>query len=187
MNIDINNCISILRDGGCILYPTDTIWGLGCDISQLEAIERLKRIKDIKNQRSFVILVDSVEKLSDYVEEIPDLAYDFIEKAEKPLTIIYPKAKDVAKNVAAEDGSIGIRVVHHNFCIEMIKALGSPIASTSANLTGSPSPINFDMIDREIINAVDYVVDRKYDEHNDNRASQIISIKPNGLFEIIRQ
>jgi L-threonylcarbamoyladenylate synthase len=188
MNEDIVKCTDVLNSGGVILYPTDTIWGLGCDVSNRSAVEKLLRLKNIQSQsRSLIILVNSMEMLKDYVEEIHNFVYDLIEKAPRPLTVIYPKAKSFAKNIAAQDGSVGIRVVKHKFCCEVIEKLGRPITSTSANITGDASPASFDDVNEVIKNTVDFVAPVKYDEHNDVKASQIIKIDESGFFTVVRK
>jgi L-threonylcarbamoyladenylate synthase len=186
MNIDILNCIKALRNGGAILYPTDTIWGLGCDVANLKAIEKILEIKRIANARSMIALVDSVERLSDCIEHIPPVVYDLLEAADHPITIVYPKAKGALKNIAAADGSIGIRVAKHEFCQNIIHALNSPIVSTSANFTGDPSPTNIQSINPEVTKQVDVVVDRKYDTALGIKASRIIKIDENGMFQVLR-
>ncbi len=187
MNVDVLNCVNVLKKGGSILYPTDTIWGLGCDVKQPQAIDKIFQIKNIGRARSLIILIDSAERLSDCVENVPETAYDLLNAVDKPLTIIYPKAKSFAKNAAADDGSVGIRIVKHKFCQDIIKELGGPIVSTSANLTGEAAPVNFQSINPVIVNAVDYVVDSKYDEFKEIKASQIIKIEANGMFSVIRE
>jgi L-threonylcarbamoyladenylate synthase len=188
MNEDIVKCVDVLSSGGAILYPTDTIWGLGCDVANSAAVERVLRAKNIPSQsRSLIILVNSMEMLKDYVEDIHNFVYDLIEKAPRPLTVIYPKAKSFAKNIAAEDGSVGIRVVKHKFCCEVIKKLGRPITSTSANITGDTSPASYDDVNEVIKNTVDYIAPTKYDEHNAVKASQIIKIDESGFFTVIRK
>jgi L-threonylcarbamoyladenylate synthase len=186
MNIDLSNCVKILKNDGTMLYPTDTIWGLGCDVASEKAIEKILEIKRIPNARSMIVLVDSVERLKDCVEEIPPIIYDLIEAADKPLTIVYPKAKGVLKNIAAEDGSVGIRIVKHEFCQAIIQALDSPIVSTSANHTGESSPIGLSSVNPEVIKQVDFIVDEKYDHFTETKASRIIKIDENGMFQVLR-
>jgi L-threonylcarbamoyladenylate synthase len=186
MNIDLENCVKVLKKDGTILYPTDTIWGLGCDVASKKAIEKILEIKRIPNARSMIVLVDTVERLKDCVEEIPAITYDLIEAADKPLTIVYPKAKGVLKNIAAEDGSVGIRIVKHDFCQKLIGALNSPIVSTSANYTGESSPIGFSSVNPEVIKQVDYIVDEKHDHFSEIKASRIIKIDENGMFQVLR-
>jgi len=186
MNFDIQNYVKVLQNDGVMLYPTDTIWGLGCDVSNPKAIEKILEIKRIANARSMIALVDSVERLKDCVEHIPPIAYDLLEAADKPITIIYPKAKGALKNIAAEDGSIGIRIAKHEFCQNIIQALNSPIVSTSANFTGDPSPTNIQSINPEVVKQVDLVVDQKYDTALGIKASRIIKIDENGMFQVLR-
>jgi len=169
-----------------MLYPTDTIWGLGCDVSSQKAIAKILNIKRIANARSMIVLVDCIERLADCVEHVPPMAYDLLEAVDKPLTMVYPKAKGVLKNIAAEDGSVGIRVVKHQFCQDLIRELNSPIVSTSANHTGEPSPIGFHSVNPEIIKQVDFIVDAKYDVFSEVKASRIIKLNENGMFEVLR-
>jgi L-threonylcarbamoyladenylate synthase len=186
MNIDILNCIKILKNDGAMLYPTDTIWGLGCDVASQKAIQKILEIKRIANARSMIALIDSVERLADCIEYIPPMVYDLLEAADKPLTIVYPKAKGALKNIAAEDGSVGIRIAKHEFCQKIIRELNSPIVSTSANHTGDPSPVSFQSVNPEIIRQVDFIVNAKYDHLSETKASRIIKIAENGMFQVLR-
>ncbi|MCL2027910.1 MAG: L-threonylcarbamoyladenylate synthase [Bacteroidales bacterium] len=187
MNTNIENYVKILQNDGTMLYPTDTIWGLGCDVKSKKGIAKILEIKRIANARSMIVLVDSVERLENCVEYIPPIIYDLIVATDKPLTIVYPKAKGVLKNIAAEDGSVGIRVAKHEFCQNIIRALDSPIVSTSANYTGEPSPTGLQTVNPEVVKQVDLVVDEKYDEHfGETKASRIIKIDTNGMFQVLR-
>jgi L-threonylcarbamoyladenylate synthase len=186
MKIDLSNYVKILQNDGTMLYPTDTIWGLGCDVRSEKAIAKILEIKRIANARSMIALVDSVERLKDCVEHIPPITYDLIAAADKPLTIVYPKAKGALKHIAAEDGSVGIRIAKHEFCQEIIRALDSPIVSTSANHTGEPSPIGLQSVNPEVVKQVDLVVDAKYDSFSETKASRIIKIDENGMFQVLR-
>ncbi|MCL2681959.1 MAG: L-threonylcarbamoyladenylate synthase [Bacteroidales bacterium] len=186
MNTDIQNCVKILKNDGTILYPTDTIWGMGCDVKSEKAIQKILDIKRIANARSMIALIDHVERLADCVEHIPPVVYDLLEAADKPLTIVYPKAKGALKNIAAEDGSVGIRIAKHPFCQKLICELDSPIVSTSANHTGDPSPVGFQSLNPEIIKQVDFVVDAKYDIFAEIKASRIIKIDESGMFQVLR-
>ena len=186
MNTDLLNCLKTLKNHGTILYPTDTIWGLGCDVASAKAIEKILHIKRIANARSMIVLIDSIERLEDCIERIPPVVYDLLEAADKPLTIVYPKAKGALKNIAAEDGTVGIRIAKHPFCQDLIRALNSPIVSTSANHTGDPSPVGFQSLNSEIIEQVDFIVDPKYDQFAEVKASRIIKIDESGMFEVLR-
>jgi L-threonylcarbamoyladenylate synthase len=147
---DVNKAFEVLKNGGLILYPTDTIWGIGCDATNLEAVEKVFKLKGRSEQKSLIVLLDSANKLQSYVNEIPEVAYDLIEYAENPMTIIYSNAKNLAKNAIAIDGSIGIRIVKHTFCEQLLQRFRKPIISTSANLSGQPSPACFNEISEEI-------------------------------------
>jgi L-threonylcarbamoyladenylate synthase len=187
MNKDIQKTIEILHSGGLILYPTDTIWGIGCDATNEEAVEKVFKLKGRMNGKPLIILLDNDNKLASYVREIPDVAYQLIEYAEKPLTIIYDGAKNLAENLIAEDGSIGVRVTAHPFCKELLHRFKKPIVSTSANLSGSPSPESFYDISQEIKNGVDYIVNYGQDEINEYKASTIMKLGASGEFRLIRK
>lgn len=184
---DLEQALEVLRKGGIILYPTDTIWGIGCDATNPEAVEKVNQLKGRTKDKNLIVLLDNDNKLSSYVREIPDVAYELIEYSNKPLTIIYSGAKNLSSNLIPADETIGIRIVKHPFCEELIHRFRKPIVSTSANLTGHPSPKNFSEIEDEIINGVDYVV--KYQQENlmQNSASTIIKLGPSGQFELIRK
>ncbi len=187
MKQDIQKCLEILHNGGVILYPTDTIWGLGCDATNENAVKRILEIKKRSNQKTFLVLLDSAGKVPSYVKEVPEIAWDLIELSEKPLTIIYSDAKNLASNLIADDGSIGIRIAQDSFCQKLIQQFKKPIVSTSANLSGEKAPGNFSEISEEIIQAVDYVVEWRQDEYHKAQTSSIIKLKPNGEIKIIRE
>lgn len=187
MNEIIKKAVEILQQGGVILYPTDTIWGLGCDATNPTAVNRIYEIKQRQNSKAMLVLMDSNAKLQGYVSEVPDLAWDLIELSEKPLTIIYPKAKNLAENLVAEDGSVGIRITRETFSKRLCEQFRKPIVSTSANVSGENSPKNFDEISEKIKNAVDYVVPLRQDENSTSKASSIIKLEINGEIKIIRE
>src|SRR5690606_31299331 len=143
---DIHNALDVLRTGGLILYPTDTIWGIGCDATNPAAVERVFQLKGRDQRKSLIVLLDNESKLPGYVQEVPEIAYQLIEYTERPLTIVYSGAKNVASNLIAEDGSIGIRIVEHPFCNALLQRFRKPIVSTSANISGQPAPKNFSAI-----------------------------------------
>src|SRR5512133_1028311 len=180
MHEDIKAAVEILRKGGVILYPTDTIWGLGCDATNADAVSRIYRIKQRDDNKSMLVLLDTPDKLSDYVYEVPEIAYDVIGMANKPLTIIYPGAQNLAENLVAEDGSVGIRITQDEFCSRLIHTLRRPLVSTSANISGKPFPADFSSIEAEIISAVDYVVKYRQDEKKKGKPSGIIKLGING-------
>jgi L-threonylcarbamoyladenylate synthase len=184
---EIKNTVEILRKGGIILYPTDTIWGIGCDATNLEAVAKIYRIKQREDSKSMLVLIDKVGRIPSYVSEMPDLAWDLVELTEKPLTIIYPQAKNLAKNLLAPDGSIGIRVVNHEFCNKLIGRFGRPIVSTSANISGKPSPKSFYDISGEIKDQVDYIVSEEFDHPVSDKPSGIIMLGVNGEIKVIRE
>ena len=186
-DIDIDNAVSALKKGGTILYPTDTIWGIGCDATNPSAVEKVFSIKKRPEQKSLIVLLDDAEKLYDYVEQIPEHAFTLIEYSEKPLTIIYPKAVKLASNVSAADGSIAIRVTKDVFCRELIRRFGKPIVSTSANISNEPAPKTFAEISDEIKSAVDYVVLHRQNENKINAPSTIIRLGLRGEIEFIRK
>ena len=187
MNQDIKKALDVLRSGGVILYPTDTIWGLGCDAENEEAVKRIYEIKKRTDAKSMLVLIDMPGRLEMYVHDIPEMAWNLVEQATKPLTIIYPKGKNLAPNLLAKDGSVGIRLVDEFFCNRLIGRFQKPIVSTSANISGEKSPEIFSDIKQEIIDAVDYVVDYRQDDTETTEASSIIKLGNGGLFEIIRE
>lgn len=184
---DVEEALKVLRNGGLILYPTDTIWGIGCDATNADAIDRVNILKGRSKNKNLIVLLDSDNKLNSYVREIPDVAYELIEYFEKPLTIIYSGAKNLASNLIAEDGTIGIRIIKHDFCEELIRRFRKPIVSTSANITNMPSPKTFNDIDEAIINGVDYVVQYQQESTQENSASTIIKLGSSGQFKFIRK
>ncbi|MES2455690.1 MAG: L-threonylcarbamoyladenylate synthase [Bacteroidota bacterium] len=187
MKTEIDKTLQILKNGGVILYPTDTIWGLGCDATNEQAVARINEIKGRSSEKSLIILLDTDAKLPSYLTEIPDVAYDLIAYAENPLTIIFSGAKNLAPNVINADGSIGIRIVKHSFCEQLIQRFRKPITSTSANLSGSASPRFFDEISEEIREAVDYVVDWEQELRDEKKPSTIMKLAAGGQFSFIRR
>jgi L-threonylcarbamoyladenylate synthase len=184
---DIKDSLITLRNGGIILYPTDTIWGIGCDATNIAAIDKIFGIKSRDNNKSLIILVNGDRMLEHYVREIPEIIYELNSVSDTPLTIIYPNGKNLAAGVCAEDGSVGIRICHDEFCTELITRFRKPIVSTSANFSGNPAPENFMEIDRAVIDAVDFVVRYRQDEQRKNSASPIIKVEQNGTIRIIRK
>ena len=187
MKEDIEKALEVLRTGGVILYPTDTIWGLGCDATNEEAVKKIFKIKQRSDQKSLLVLLDNPGKIPSYVNEIPEVIWDLIELTDKPLTIIYSDAKNLAKNLIADDGSIGIRIVNDPFCQKLIQRFKKPIVSTSANISGDKTPSNFSEISNNIIDMVDYVVQWKQDDYTRAQASGIIKLKNNGEIQKIRK
>jgi L-threonylcarbamoyladenylate synthase len=187
MEEDLKNALDVLKKGGVILYPTDTIWGIGCDATNTKAVERIYKIKKRDDRKSMLILIDETWRLSDYIKEVPEIAQQLIEVSDKPITIIYNGAKGISPGLINEDGSIGIRVTSDEFCRKLIGNLNSPIVSTSANVSGSPAPQNFSEISEEIIKSMDYVVKRRQNETGKSQPSSIIKIGFRGEIEIIRK
>lgn len=187
MEEEIKKTCEILKSGGTILYPTDTIWGIGCDATNLKAVEKVFEIKKRSDSKSFIILVDTAERLKLYVKEVPDIAWDLISSYKNPLTIIYPEARNLAKNVIAGDGTVGIRIANDEFCQKLIEKFGKPIVSTSANISGEITPYFYNKIPQEIINSVDFVVNLHKNRLNQVKPSTIIKINLSGDFQILRQ
>ncbi len=156
---EIGEAYEVLKQGGIILYPTDTIWGLGCDAANSDAIERLYGLKGRKRNKPFIILVDGLEMLSTYVPHIPQSALSLLHSTQKPLTIIFPDAQNLPSQLPADDGSIGIRIVNHPFCTPVLEMLGGAITSTSANFSGTPAPAIFGNISNDLLLRTDFVVD----------------------------
>jgi len=186
MTDDLKNAVSILQQGGVILYPTDTIWGLGCDATNEKAVQRIFEIKKRMDTKAMLVLLDSATKIQTYISEMPEIAWDLIELSEKPITIIYPQAKNLASNLVGEDKSIGIRITSELFSKSLCERFRKPIVSTSANLSGEKSPLNFSDISDEIISKVDYVVKYKQEEICNNTPSSIVKIDPGNVIKIIR-
>lgn len=184
---EIEKALEVLKSGGIILYPTDTIWGLGCDATNPDAVEKISRLKGRAEGKSFIVLLDQDSKLQSYVQEIPEVAYELFEYAENPLTIIFSGAKNLAANVINEDGSVGIRIVSHDFVTPLLQRFRKPLVSTSANLSGAASPAFFDEIDPEIMEGVDYVVDWEQENRTPKKPSTIMKLGPSGQFSFIRK
>jgi len=187
LKTEIEKALTVLKNGGVILYPTDTVWGLGCDATNADAVEKINTIKGRASDKSFIILLDNDSKLQSYINEVPEVAYDLIEYAEHPLTIIFSGAKNLAKNVISADGSVGIRIIKHDFVQQLLQRFRKPITSTSANISGQPTPRFFDEIDAEIKESVDYIVDWEQDLRNNKKPSTIMKLSPSGQFSFIRK
>lgn len=183
---DIQNALKVLKEGGIILYPTDTIWGIGCDATNEQAVTRIYELKKRPASKSMLVLLDSENRLNYYVKEVPEIAWDLIDLAEKPLTIIYPGARNLATNLISIDGSIGIRVCREKFSSELIRKFGKAIVSTSANIDRKKSPSGFSEIETEILDGVDYVVKYRQDDRHSHQPSGIIRIGLKGEVEVLR-
>lgn len=184
---DIKQCLEVLRKGGIILYPTDTIWGIGCDATNSNAVKRIYALKQREDQKSMLVLLENPNLIVSYIDEMPEVAWELIEFSEKPTTIIYDKAKNLPSNLVADDRSIGIRITREAFTCELIKRFRKPVVSTSANISGHNSPTIFKEISEEIITNVDYVVKYRQDDTTKSKPSTIIKLGSSGLFKIIRE
>lgn len=184
---EVNKALEIIQAGGIILYPTDTVWGIGCDATNESAVEKIIKLKGRPENKSLIILLDTENKIESYVSEVPEIAYDLIEYAENPLTIIFSGAKNLAPNVASLDKSIAVRVVKHPFCQQLIQRFRKPLISTSANISGKSTPKNFSQIDDDILNGVDYVINFEQDEMEEKKPSTIMKLEANGRFSFIRK
>ena len=176
-----------MREGGVILYPTDTIWGIGCDATNEDAVRRVYEIKQRQDSKAMLVLVDSSVKVDFYVRDVPEVAWDLIDLADKPLTIIYSGARNLAANLLAEDGSVGIRVTNEDFSKRLCQQFRKAIVSTSANISGQPSPKNFSEISEEVKSAVDYIVGYRQEEMSNPKPSSISKLDKGGVIKIIRE
>lgn len=176
-----------LRNGDIILYPSDTIWGLGCDARNEKAIEKILSLKQVSDNKTLVILISKIDQLSEYVLEVPELAWNLVEFAEKPLTVIYPKGKNMPTNLMGEDGSIAIRLVKDEFCKGLVHKFERAIVSTSVNISRQSSTLKFEYISPEIINGVDYILKNPKGENNNLQPSQIVKLGLDFGFEFIRK
>lgn len=190
---DLQEALRVLRNGGIIVYPTDTVWGIGCDATNAEAVKRIYQLKQREDSKSMLVLLDSTAKLNYYIFDIPDAAWQLLEatanseEPTKPLTIIYPGARNLAQNLIAEDGSVGIRITNEPFSKALCAQLRHPIVSTSANISGHPAAHFFAEIEQEILDGADYVCRFRREDDCPHEPSSIIKINADGCFEIIRE
>jgi L-threonylcarbamoyladenylate synthase len=184
---DIKESLKVLRQGGIILYPTDTIWGLGCDPTNKAAVNKIYKLKSRDESKSLIMLVNSVPMFERYVKDCPEIVFELAEVSDTPLTIICPEGKNLAEGVCGKDNSIGIRICRDEFCSHLIERFRKPIVSTSANFSGSPSPGNFSLIEKSLIDQVDYVVSWRQNDLRRSLPSQIIKINSDGTIIIIRK
>ena len=184
---EIDAAVKVLREGGVILYPTDTVWGIGCDAADKEAVARVFEIKEREDAKSLITLVADADMIGRYVKVIPQMAIELIEVNDKPMTIIYPGAMGLAENVVAEDGSVGIRIPQSEFCRQLCRRFGGAIVSTSANISGEEAPATFEDINASILDAVDHIVDPFYEEGATGVSSQIIKVGLDGEIKVIRE
>ena len=184
---EIKKACEVLQKGGVILYPTDTVWGIGCDATNEEAVKRVYEIKRRADSKAMLVLVDSDVKVDFYVKDVPEVAWDLIQYATKPLTVIYDNARNLAPNLIAEDGSVGIRVTSEEFSKQLCFRFRKAIVSTSANISGEPAPASFGEIQDEIKQAVDYIVEYRQDEPAGAKPSSILKLGKGGVIKIIRE
>ena len=182
----MEKALEILKNGGVILYPTDTIWGIGCDATNVEAINKIFEIKKREKTKSMIILVENERRLQDLVD-VPEMAWQIIDLSEKPVTIVYENPKNLPKEILAEDGSIGIRLVKDDFCKKLIGKLNKPLVSTSANFSGDKSPLKFSDISEELIDAVDYAVEENRELVSKYSGSSVIKVWSDGRVKVLRE
>lgn len=187
MNAQIDAAVKVLKEGGIIIYPTDTVWGIGCDATNEKAVEKVYELKRRADSKSLIVLAANTDMVCRYVKEMPEIVISLIEVNDKPMTIIYPGAMGLAKNVVAEDGSVGIRVPMSDFCVKLITRFKRPIVSTSANISGSPAPAYLEDIESEILNGADFVADESCEDNATHKPSQIIKVGLTNEIEIIRE
>ncbi|WP_297763967.1 L-threonylcarbamoyladenylate synthase [uncultured Muriicola sp.] len=186
MTEEINKAIEVISKGGLILYPTDTVWGIGCDAANEEAVDKIYSLKKRPDTKAMICLVANDGMLERHVEKVPEVAYDIIDLASKPTTIIYDNPKGIAKNLIAEDNTLAIRVASDKFCQYLINKFGKPIVSTSANISGEPTPVGFNKISEAILKGVDYVVNLDREKTNGS-SSSIIKLGNDGTVKVIRE
>lgn len=179
-------CVKVLSEGGLILYPTDTVWGIGCDATNADAVAKIYALKNRNESKSMIILVSEEEDILNYVNRDRIPYFDFIKGIRKPVTVIYNNAINLPSNLVNSDGSIGIRVVKEPFCKRLIKAFGKPLVSTSSNISGYPPPLVFNDIDISIKNGVDYIVEYRQDDNEPSEPSTVIRLNDDDTFEMIR-
>lgn len=183
---DMDDAVRVLKSGGVILYPTDTVWGLGCDATNAEAVERIFRIKEREDSKALIVLADSDAMISRYVADVPEVAWDVIELSTKPTTIIFDKGRNLAPNLLGQDGSVAMRLSREVFSAQLCFHLRRPVVSTSANLSGKPAPKAFKDIDPEIRSRVDYIVKYRQQDNTPTAPSSIIKLGLGGEVKIIR-
>ena len=187
MKNEIEKAVAVLKRGGVILYPTDTVWGVGCDATDDEAVARVYALKRSTDKRAMTVLVASIDAVGRYVRRVPEVAWQLFEVADSPLTLILPGGAGVSPSLLPDEGTIGIRVPRHDFCASLLRRLGRPLVSTSANISGEPTPLTFDAISPEIRGGVDMTVDGRFEGHPTRRPSSIVSVGPGGEIKIIRE
>lgn len=184
---DIEACMPVLKKGGLILYPTDTVWGIGCDARNEQAVAKIYELKKRNEQKSMIILVANESSILNYTDHANGQIFDYIKGIEKPTTVIYEKAKNLAANLLAADGTVGIRVVRDKFCQRLIERFNGAIVSTSSNVSGYPAPGIFSDIDISIRNGVDYIVRHRQDDESISLPSTVVKLNANGTIEVLRK
>lgn len=187
MQREVDEAVRILREGGVILYPTDTVWGLGCDATNAVAVERIYRLKKSENKKSMLVLCASPDMVVRYVDRAPGIAFEVMEMATSPLTLILPGAVGVAANLIPDEGTLGVRVPDHEFCRRMLAALRRPVVSTSANVSGEATPARLQEVTQQIIDGVDFVVNPRFEGKPTRRASAIVAFGEGGEVKVIRE
>lgn len=187
LKYEIDAAVAALRAGDIILYPTDTVWGLGCDATRDDAVQRIFDLKQRDDAKSVIILVSDLDMLAKYVREIPQMALQLLEINDKPMTIIYPEGIGLSSKVIAEDGSVAIRIPQNDFCVNMIRRFGKPIVSTSANISGEDTPSCFAEINAQILDGAEHIVEPSLEEGSTGLSSQIIKIGLDGQVKVIRE
>lgn len=183
---DINDCCRVMEQGGLILYPTDTIWGIGCDATNEKAVEKIYKLKKRDDKKSMIILVADEKDILNYAEDPGKKIFDYLSSTEKPTTVIYERAKNIASNIINSDGTTAIRIVKDIFCKHLIDQFRKPIVSTSANISGEPFPKNFNEISSAIKNGADYIVQHRRDDIMSSQPSSIIRLNAEGKIEVLR-
>ncbi len=186
IDAEVERAVEVLRAGGLILYPTDTVWGIGCDARNAAAVERIYTLKKSENKKSMLVLCGSVDMVARHVNSAPAVAYELMEVATSPLTLILPGAAGVAENLVPEEGTLGVRIPDHDFCRRLLARLGRPVVSTSANISGEPAAVGLEDVTREIVDGVDYVVDPRFAGKPTGKPSSIMLFNERGEFKIIR-
>lgn len=186
MKQTIDEAVKVLKSGGIILYPTDTVWGIGCDATNADAVQKVYELKQRSESKSLVMLAADLDMVARYIRVVPDMAIALVEVNDSPMTIIYPGAQGLAANAVAEDGTVGIRIPMSEFCVQLCKRLGRPLVSTSANISGEDTPECFEEISEAVTSGVDYIVPKRFEAGSTGKASQIIKIGLDGEVKIIR-
>jgi len=183
---EVNRAVEVLKRGGIILYPTDTVWGIGCDATNSEAVAKIYALKGSVNKKGMIVLVDTAVNVGRYIRHIPEVAYDLMELTDKPLTLILDGAVGVAENLIPEEGSLAVRVPDHDFCRRVVARLRRPLVSTSANFSGESTPTRFEEIVEGIKEGVDMIIDPRFEGNPTRKPSSIMMIKEDGEFKILR-